>query len=98
MSRNAIFQYMIVTEAVDKRGRIGDWNRSDLYKEVARISRESFEDYADKVGATHFYSDERVITKGHGCSTSLLHECARVWLDPIFDSYDKQLIRCPTGA
>lgn len=93
MSNNVIFQYMIVSDAVDERGGIKGWDgtRSSLYKEVANISRTSFEEYAEKIGATHIYSDERVATKGHGCSTSLLHECARVWLDPMFDQYDNLL-------
>jgi hypothetical protein len=84
---------MIVSDAVDARGGIKGWDgsRSSLYKEVADISRTSFEDYAKKIGAEHVYSDERVATKGHGCSTSLLHECARVWLDPMFDQYDNLL-------
>jgi len=93
MSNNVIFQYMIVSDAVDARGGIKGWDgsRSSLYKEVADISRTSFEDYAKKIGAEHVYSDERVATKGHACSTSLLHECARVWLDPMFDQYDNLL-------
>ena len=93
MSNNVIFQYMIVSDAVDARGGIKGWDgtRSSLYKDVADISRTSFEEYAKKIGATHIYSDERVATKGHGCSTSLLHECARVWLDPMFDQYDNLL-------
>ena len=84
---------MIVSDAVDARGGIPGWDgsRSSLYKEVADISRTSFEEYAKKIGAEHVYSDERVATKGHGCSTSLLHECARVWLDPMFDQYDNLL-------
>jgi len=84
---------MIVSDAVDARGGIKGWDgtRSSLYKDVADISRTSFEEYAKKIGATHIYSDERVATKGHGCSTSLLHECARVWLDPMFDQYDNLL-------
>ena len=93
MSNNVIFQYMIVSDVVDARGDIPGWDgsRSSLYKEVADISRTSFEEYAKKIGAEHVYSDERVATKGHGCSTSLLHECARVWLDPMFDQYDNLL-------
>ena len=93
MSNNVIFQYMIVSDAVDARGDIKGWDgsRSSLYREVADISRTSFEEYAKKIGADHVYSDERVVTKGHGCSTSLLHECARVWLDPMFDQYDNLL-------
>lgn len=84
---------MITSDAVDARGPIPGWegSRSSLYQECARISRTSFKQYADKIGAEHFYWDERVATKGHGCSTSLLHECARVWLDPMFDEYDNLL-------
>lgn len=93
MSKNVIFQYMITSKEVDKRGGIKGWDgsRSSLYEEVAKISRESFETYADRINATHIYSSKRVATEGHGCSTSLLHECARVWLDPIFDEYDNLL-------
>ena len=93
MSKNVIFQYMITSKEVDKRGDIKGWDgsRSSLYEEVAKISRESFERYAERIDATHIYSNRRVATEGHGCSTSLLHECARVWLDPIFDEYDNLL-------
>lgn len=93
MSKNVIFQYMITSKEVDKRGGIKGWDgsRSSLYEEVAKISRESFETYAARINATHIYSSKRVATEGHGCSTSLLHECARVWLDPIFDEYDNLL-------
>lgn len=93
MSKNVIFQYMITSKEVDKRGGIKGWDgsRSSLYEEVAKISRESFEKYAERINATHIYSNRRVATEGHGCSTSLLHECARVWLDPIFDEYDNLL-------
>jgi len=93
MSKNVIFQYMITSKEVDKRGGIKGWDgsRSSLYEEVAKISRESFEKYAKRIDATHIYSNRRVATEGHGCSTSLLHECARVWLDPIFDEYDNLL-------
>lgn len=84
---------MITSKEVDKRGGIKGWDgsRSSLYEEVAKISRESFEKYAERIDATHVYSNRRVATEGHGCSTSLLHECARVWLDPIFDQYDNLL-------
>ena len=93
MSKNVIFQYMITSKEVDKRGGIKGWDgsRSSLYEEVAKISRESFEKYAERIDATHIYSNRRVATEGHGCSTSLLHECARVWLDPIFDECDNLL-------
>ena len=93
MSKNVIFQYMITSKEVDKRGGIKGWDgsRSSLYEEAAKISRESFEKYAERIDATHIYSNRRVATEGHGCSTSLLHECARVWLDPIFDEYDNLL-------
>lgn len=89
--KNAIFQYMLTSPEVDKRGDIGPYKRSDLYQKVAKISKESFESYAKKIDADHFYSDERVTTKGHGCNLSMLFECLRVIYDPMFDDYDKVL-------
>lgn len=89
--KNAIFQYMLTSPEVDKRGDIGPYKRSDLYNKVADISRRSFEKYAETIGADHFYSDERVTTKGHGCSLSMLFECLRVIYDPMFDDYDNVL-------
>lgn len=91
MSKNAIFQYMITSDAVDQRGDIKGRNRSELYQECASISRKSFEAYADLICADHHYSDKRVFTEGHGCSTSLLYECLRVIYDPMFDKYDNVL-------
>tara|TARA_R110002096_G_scaffold69149_9_gene166466 strand:- start:14091 stop:14918 length:828 start_codon:yes stop_codon:yes gene_type:complete len=92
MSRkNAIFQYMITSGVVDDRGDIKGRNRSELYQECAAISKQSFEEYATIIGADHHYSSERIFTKEHGCSTSLLFECLRVIYDPIFDQYDKVL-------
>lgn len=82
---------MITSDVVDERGDIKGRNRSELYQECAAISRKSFEDYAKLIGADHHYSDERVFTKGHGCSTSLLFECLRVIYDPMFDKYDNLL-------
>jgi hypothetical protein len=82
---------MITSKEVDKRGDIKDWNRSELYERVAQISKTSFEKYAEHVGADHFYSDERVFTKGHGCSQSIMFECLRVIYDPMFDQYDNVL-------
>lgn len=89
--KNIIIQYMITSPEVNKRGDIQGWKRTDLYEECARISRTSFKEYADKIGADHLYWDERITTKGHGCNVSLLHECARTWLDPMFDEYDNVL-------
>ena len=89
--KNIIIQYMITSPEVNNRGDIKDWKRSDLYEECARISRTSFKQYADKIGADHLYWNERVATKGHGCNISLLHECARTWLDPMLDEYDNVL-------
>ena len=91
MSKNAIFQYMITSDVVDQRGDIKGRNRSELYQECASISRKSFEAYADLICADHHYSDKRVFTEGHGCSTSLLYECLRVIYDPMFDKYDNVL-------
>lgn len=91
MSKNIIFQYLIVNDEVDKRGDIDGRKRSNLYLEMADISRQSFEIYAEEIGCEYLYSDERVITKGHGCSTSTLFECLRVIYDPYFDQFDKVL-------
>jgi hypothetical protein len=91
MMNNIIFQYLIVNDEVDKRGDIQGRRRSDLYLEMADISTESFEKYAEEIGCKHMYSDERVFTKGHGCSTSTLYECLRVIYDPYFDQFDKVL-------
>ena len=82
---------MITSEATDARGDIKGWKRSDLYNRVAAISKESFEQYAKLIGADHVYSSERIATKGHGCSTSMLFECMRVIYDPMFDQYDNLL-------
>ena len=91
MAKYAIFQYMITSDVVDARGDILNWKRSELYQTCASFSRTSFENYARRIGVDHHYSDERVFTKGHGCSTSLLYECLRVIHDPMFDEYDKVL-------
>lgn len=95
--KNAIFQYMVVNPNVDARGDIGPHNgmpkmkRSDLYNQVADISKRSFEIYAQKIGADHFYSDEQVTTACTNDSTALLYECLRVIYDPMFDQYDNVL-------
>ena len=91
MMNNIIFQYLVVNEEVDKRGDINGRKRSDLYLEMADISRKSFEKYASEIGCDYLYSDERVFTKDHTCSTSTLYECLRVIYDPYFDQYDKVL-------
>lgn len=88
---NIIFQYLVVNENVDKRGDINGRKRSDLYLEMADISRRSFEIYAKEIGCEYLYSDERVFTKGHGCAASTLYECLRVIYDPYFDQFDKVL-------
>ena len=56
--KNAIFQYMVITPEVDDRGEIKGHSRSALYKDVAQVSKNSFERYADKIGADYHYSDE----------------------------------------
>lgn len=91
MSKNIIFQYLVVNDQVDKRGPINGRRRSDLYKEMATISRESFEIYAEEIGCDYMYSDERVFTEGHSCTTSVMYECLRVIYDPYFDQFDKVL-------
>lgn len=94
MMKNIIFQYLVVDDAVDERGDINGRKRSELYKEMADISRTSFEKYADIIGCEYMYSDERVFTKDKGYpqdSTALLFECLRVVYDPYFDQFDKVL-------
>lgn len=91
MMNNMIFQYLVVNDNVDKRGDIKGRKRSELYLEMADISRRSFEKYASEIGCDYMYSDERVFTKDHECSTSTLYECLRVVYDPYFDQFDKVL-------
>lgn len=88
--KNAIFQYMVTNPNVDKRGDIRGRNRSELYTECADISRKTFEEYANIIGADHHYADtlEFIDTED---STGLLFECLRVIYDPMFDQYDKVL-------
>jgi len=84
---------MVIDDTVDERGDIGGRKRSEVYKEMANISRESFEMYADEIDCEYMYSDEKVFTKDKcvGDSTSLLFECLRVIYDPYFDQFDKVL-------
>lgn len=90
--KNAIFQYMIVNKRVDEeRGKIKDRVRSELYQECAFLSSQSFQEYADLIGADYYYSDEQVFTKDIDDPTALLFECLRVIYDPMFDQYDKVL-------
>jgi lipopolysaccharide biosynthesis glycosyltransferase len=93
--KNAIFQYMILTPEVDQhRGKIKGHTRSEVYKDCANISRESFADYADKIDADYYYSDEAKFIGDvdyTSDSTALLFECLRVIYDPLFDQYDKVL-------
>ena len=89
--KNAIFQYMVLNDKVDERGKIEGIKRSDLYRDVADVSGKSFEIYADKLGVDYHYSDEQIYTKGHDDATALLFECLRVIYDPMFDQYDKVL-------
>lgn len=89
--RNAIFQYMVLNPNVDERGEIEGRQRSQVYREVADLSRRSFLEYADIIDAEYFYSDEQVYTAGHDHANALLFECLRVIYDPMFDQYDKVL-------
>lgn len=83
---------MVIDDQVDKRGRIKQQVRSTVYKEVAAISRESFEMYAEEIGCEYMYSDERVTSVGYEYdSNSALFECLRVIYDPYFDQFDKVL-------
>ena len=63
--KNIIFQYLVVDDRVDARGDLEGRKRSDVYKEMADISRESFEMYAEEIGCEYMYSDERWLTKDY---------------------------------
>lgn len=82
---------MVLNDKVNDRGNIGEYKRTDLYEKVADISKRSFEIYAEKIGADHFYSDEQITTAATDDSTALLYECLRVVYDPMFDQYDNVL-------
>lgn len=92
--KNLIFQYMILNDDLDeKRGPILGRSRSELYAEVADVSRRSFEIYAEKLGADYLYSDEAVYTKDEWerDTTVCLFECLRVVYDESFDEYENVL-------
>lgn len=88
---NLIFQYIILSDTVDGRGEIEGRKRTEVYQEMADISRRSFEIYAEKIGSDYLFSTEQVVTKGHDNPTSYLFECLRVIYDESFDKYDKVL-------
>jgi hypothetical protein len=88
--KNIIFQYLVVDDRVDARGDLEGRKRSDVYKEMADISRSSFEMYADEIDCEYLYSDERWLTQDYAQnSTSCLFECLRIIYDPFFDDFDK---------
>lgn len=92
--KNLIFQYMILNPDLDeKRGPILGRSRTQVYSDVADISRRSFEIYAEKVGADYIYSDEAVYTKDDidRDNSVPLFECLRVIYDVDWDEYDKIL-------
>ncbi len=89
---------MIIGPECDKRGPIPEdksRSRSEVYRECADLSAESFRIYADKIGAVHHYSRKQVLTEGKVGSTTLLFEVLRLIYDPIYDEYDKVLF-CDT--
>ena len=91
-TKNLIFQYMILNPDLDqKRGDIKGQSRSAVYKEIADISKKSFEIYADKVGAEYLYSDQADFIKDEYESDPniTLFECLRLIYDPWFDQFDK---------
>lgn len=90
--KNLIFQYIILNDAVDtERGKIGDRNRTDVYREMADISSRSFKIYADHIGAEHFFTTEALVTKDYSDSLSCYFEVLRLIYDTDFDAYDKVL-------
>lgn len=94
MKNNLIFQYLILDDDVDNRGMI--YNpflekkvpRTEVYSEMAEISRKSFEIYAEHLGCQYMFSDEKWLTRGHSHGTSPLFELLRIIYDPMFDQYD----------
>jgi len=91
---NIIFQYMIIDEDTDKRGKVAEYpqgTRSELYKRTADLSAESFRIYAEKIGATHHYSSKKVFTAGKNGPTVPLFEILRLVYDPLYDDFDKLL-------
>jgi hypothetical protein len=91
---NLIFQYLVINDDLDqKRGDVEGRSRSKLYREMADISRKSFEIYAKQIGADYLYSDQAVFTKEEYAkdTTVCLFECLRVVYDESFDKYDKVL-------
>jgi len=92
--KNIIFQYMIIDEDTNKRGKVPQYpqgTRAELYQKTADLSAESFRIYADKIGATHHYSTRKVFTKGRSGPTVPLFEVLRIVYDPIYDEFDKLL-------
>ena len=90
---NIIFQYMIIDEDTNKRGRVPQYKgtRAELYKKTSRLSAESFRIYADKIGAHHHYSSKKVFTKGINGKLVPFFEILRLVYDPMYDNYDKLL-------
>jgi hypothetical protein len=79
--KNIIFQYMIIDEDTNKRGKVPQYpqgTRAELYQKTADLSAESFRIYADKIGATHHYSTRKVFTKGRSGPTVPLFEVLRI--------------------
>jgi hypothetical protein len=92
--KNIIFQYMIIDEDTNKRGKVPQYpqgTRAELYKKTADLSAESFRIYADKIGAQHHYSTKKVFTKGKSGAVVPLYEALRVVYDPLYDDFDKLL-------
>lgn len=93
MSKNIIFQYMIITEDTTSRSKVPqyDGTREELYRRTADLSAKSFKLYANKIGAEHHYSTKAVFTEGKRGATVPLFEVLRLIYDPLYDQYDKLL-------
>lgn len=93
MSKNIIFQYMIITDDTRARNKVPqyDGTREELYVKTADLSAKSFKLYANKIGAEHHYSTKAVLTKGKSGDTVPLFEVLRIIYDPLYDQYDKLL-------
>lgn len=89
--KNLIYQYLVLNDKVNNRGNVGDKNRIELYKEIANVSRMSFEKYAEYHGFEYEFCEEPYITKESDDHNALFFECLRVIYDESYDQYDKIL-------
>jgi len=83
MAKNAIFQYFLNFNGVGKQGH---HYPTEGTPEWATRSVNYFKHYANKHGADYHFFRDRFIN-----ATSNFFEVTRVYMDPVFDQYDKVL-------